>query len=77
MTGEVEHLAAKKDSPNPDKPTFGFIRGEDKVSYFFIPQGMQQTTTRFDALKVGMKVEFTTLDHPKGPRAIEVRVIGD
>ena len=74
MLGTIEHLAAKKDA-DPNKPTFGFIRGDDKTSYFFIPQGMQRTTVRFDALKPGMRVEFTTIEHPKGPRAIEVRVV--
>lgn len=75
MKGTIEHLATRKDSPDPSKPTFGFIRGEDRVSYFFIPNGMESTTVKFDSLKPGMRVGFTPIDHPKGPRAIEVRVL--
>lgn len=74
MYGTVEHLATRKGMEG-ERPTFGFIRGEDGISRFFIPTGLQQTTIRFDEVKVGMRVEFTEIDHPKGPRAIEVRVV--
>lgn len=64
MGGVIEHL----------KETYGFICGDDRKSYFFIPTGLQVYTTKFEELKVGMKVEFTPIAHPKGPRAIEVKV---
>lgn len=72
MRGHIEHLASKNKG---DRPTFGFLMGEDGVSRFFIPTGLQTTTLKFDDLHSGMAVEFTPIDHPKGPRAIEIRVV--
>ena len=68
MNGVVESLHG----------TYGFIRGEDRVSYFFIPTGMQQTQTiTFADVQVGMRARFTHIDHPRGPRAIEVLITGN
>lgn len=64
MLGVIHHM----------KETYGFIKGEDGKSRFFIPTGLQLSTLKFENLKVGMAVEFTHIDHPKGARAIEVRV---
>ncbi len=64
MKGTIETL----------KSNFGFIRGEDGTSYFFIPSGLQLSTMGWDDLKQGMRVNFTDIVHPKGPRAIEVQV---
>jgi len=75
MFGTIEHLACRKGAEG-DRPTFGFIRGDDNISRFFIPTGLQATTIKFDDMKVGMRVEFSEIEHPKGPRAIEVRVVG-
>lgn len=66
MTGTIETL----------KATYAFARGEDRVSYFIIPSGLQVTQrVTFDDLKLGMRVDFIPIMHPKGPRAIEVRVL--
>ena len=72
MRGIIEHLTSR--TPG-ERPTFGFIMGEDRVSYFFIPTAMQRLTRQFDDVQQGMTVEFIGIEHPKGPRAIEVRVI--
>lgn len=54
---------------------YGFIRGDDGVGYFFLPSALQITQLiMFDDLAEGMKVEFESITHPKGPRAIEVLV---
>lgn len=56
--------------------TFGFITGEDGVERFFIPSAMQRTCeTPFDKLTAGMRVQFMPIEAPKGPRAIEIRVL--
>lgn len=55
--------------------TFGFIRGRDGVSRFFLPRDVASMS--FDNLEVGMKVEFAHIDHPKGPRAISVKVLDE
>lgn len=74
--GIIESLNKKRDADSP-KPTFGFIKPEEGgKSIFFIPTSMQQTSpVRFDDLRVGMRVEFTTIDSDRGPRAIEVLVL--
>lgn len=61
---------------------FGFITGDDGCDYFFHKSGLQQTTFAFHELRDGRRtsdpadrVEFTVTEHPKGPRAIEVRVL--
>lgn len=73
MFGVIEGLKAKKKGK---RNTFGFIQGEDMNSYFFIPPGLQRTTIPFEGLKEGFAVEFTPIQHPRGPRAIEIRVLG-
>ena len=66
MVGTVEVL----------NDTYGFIRGEDSVSRFFLPSAMQATPgVTFEQLQVGDQVSFAHIDHPRGPRAIEIRVI--
>jgi cold shock CspA family protein len=61
---------------------FGFIEGDDGCEYFFHKSGLQATTFKFHELCDGKRtkgpadrVAFTVIDHPKGPRAIEVRVL--
>jgi cold shock CspA family protein len=57
------------------RDTYGFIRGEDGVSRFFLPSALQQTIgITFEELQTGMRVEFIHIDHPRGPRAIEILV---
>lgn len=55
---------------------FGFIKGDDDgVDRFFHRSGLEQTTLPFDDLAQNMRVVFTHVDGPKGPRAVEVRVV--
>ncbi len=56
------------------KTTFGFIRGDDGVSRFFIPSYMEDPLA-FDELRVGQRVRFEHADHAKGPRAAAVAVV--
>ena len=62
MTGVIEAIHDK----------FGFIRGRDGVSRFFIPSALDHA--EFGDLAVGMQVEFVHIDHARGSRAIEVTV---
>ena len=55
--------------------SYGFILGEDEVSYFFMPSGLQRSSVQFDDLTAGQAVEsFIAIVHPKGPRAIEIMI---
>jgi cold shock CspA family protein len=65
MTGAIERL----------EEWHGFIRGDDHRTYFFFHNAMQMTSTAFADLQEGQRVQFIPLGHPKGLRAIEVRVI--
>lgn len=66
MVGVIERL----------KPKFGFVRGEDGVQYFFIPSCLRQSERwSFDELVEGCKLEFEPFKHPRGPRAVAVRVL--
>lgn len=55
---------------------FGFIvhaaTGED---YFFHRSALERTGPGWDDLMVSMTVDFTPIEAPKGPRAIEVCVV--
>lgn len=55
---------------------FGFIRGDDGLSRFF---HCRQVDRRFDLLKEGMKVEFTSVEDPRAGdnklRAVDVEVL--
>lgn len=61
MRGVVERLNEK----------FGFIRGEDKRQYFFIPSLMTDPTA-YDDVRVGTGVEFIPAVAEKGLRATDV-----
>jgi CspA family cold shock protein len=52
---------------------FGFISDTDGRELFFHQSGI--VDAQFDALKETSKVEFDVEDSPKGPRAINVRVV--
>ena len=58
-------------------PGYGYLTGDDGIHRFFHRSGLQLTTLAFDQLVPHMRVEFVHIDAPKGPRAIEVRVIPD
>lgn len=53
---------------------YGFIQADDGERLFFNPSGLQLSSVRFEYLKVGDRCRFTSIEHPKGPRAIEVWV---
>jgi len=72
IKGTIKSLPEDRDTG--ERRGFGFIMGEDDVERFFLATALQQfSPTRFDALDVGDPVTFTGIDHPRGPRAIEVR----
>lgn len=52
---------------------FGFISDTDGREVFFHQSGL--VDVKFDSLKEDQGVEFDIEDSPKGPRAINVRVV--
>jgi CspA family cold shock protein len=52
---------------------FGFIRDESGVEYFFHRSSVRGAV--FELLREGQRVDFSTEDSPKGPRAAEVRLL--
>lgn len=52
---------------------FGFISDTDGREVFFHQSGV--TGTKFDALQEEQKVEFDIESSPKGPRAVNIRVV--
>ncbi len=52
---------------------FGFISDTDGRELFFHQSGI--VDAQFDALKEAQKVEFEIEESPKGPRAINVRIV--
>lgn len=65
MTGAIRTL----------KDGFGFIVGDDEVDYFFLASALDRMVgVKFEQLGEGQDVTFMPIEHPRGPRAIEVRV---
>ena len=52
---------------------FGFIRDEGGTEHFFHRSAVRGAV--FELLREGQRVEFSTEDSPKGPRAGEVRLV--
>lgn len=52
---------------------FGFIRDESGIEHFFHRSAVRQAV--FELLREGQRVEFTTEESTKGPRAGDVRLI--
>ncbi len=52
---------------------FGFISDTDGREVFFHQSSL--TDTQFDAVKEEENVEFEIEDSPKGPRAVNVRIV--
>jgi len=52
---------------------FGFIRDEGGIEHFFHRSSVRGAV--FELLREGQRVEFTTEESGKGPRAGEVRLI--
>ena len=64
MTGQIARLDSG----------WGFITADDGERLYFNTSGLQLSSVQFQYLNVGDKCRFTAIDHPKGPRAIEVYV---
>jgi cold shock CspA family protein len=77
MTGQIQGVVVEV-HPEPMGGGWGFIRpvqsGTGIARAYFNASGLQQLTKRFADLQVGDRVDFTPIDHPKGPRAIEILV---
>lgn len=54
---------------------FGFIRDESGTEHFFHRSAVRDSV--FELLREGQRVEFTTEESGKGPRAGGVRLIED
>mgnify|MGYP001615492551 FL=1 len=52
---------------------FGFISDTDGREIFFHQSGL--VDAQFDSLKEEQKVEFEIENSPKGPRAVNVRIV--
>lgn len=52
---------------------FGFINAEDGREIFFHQSGI--TSGNFDSLTEGAEVEFEVEKSPKGPRAINIKIL--
>jgi CspA family cold shock protein len=52
---------------------FGFIRDESGIEHFFHRSAVRGTV--FELLREGQRVEFSSEDSSKGPRAGDVRLI--
>ena len=54
---------------------FGFISDTDGREVFFHQSSLLEV--QFDALKEDQNVEFEVENSPKGPRAIEIRIVAE
>lgn len=71
MTGVIDQLYPSKFESGSG---YGFIKSDDDERLYFNASGMQMSSVQFAYLKVGDACRFTAIDHPEGPRAIEVFV---
>lgn len=71
MTGQMSGVVWRR------YDSYAFIKDDEELrDYFCIPSGLQQTSPEgWEAIQEGAKVVFTGIEHPKGLRAIEVRVV--
>ena len=65
-TGTIKKLVSERG--------FGFIAASDGKEYFFHRSSLE-TSTDFDRLIGGERVEFETEASPKGPQAANVRLV--
>lgn len=72
MTGHIAELTDSEIGPGG----FGFIRSDDPAvgRLYFNSSGLQRSSIQFRQLRVGDPCSFTVIEHPKGPRAVEVLV---
>ncbi len=64
-TGKIKKLVRERG--------FGFISDTDGKEVFFHQSGLVEV--QFDALKEEDNVEFEIEESPKGPRAVNVRIV--
>jgi CspA family cold shock protein len=64
-TGKIKKVASERG--------FGFISDTDGRELFFHKSSV--IDAQFDALRGEEKVEFEVEDSPKGPRAVNVRIV--
>ena len=59
------------------KDTYGFLQAEDGREAFFLPIALVPgpKNVEFAQLKVGQRVRFDTVDHPRGLRAVGVEIV--
>lgn len=53
---------------------FGFIRGDDGVSYFLLADELTGTSWSGETVREGMRAEFEVGATERGPRARDVRL---
>lgn len=55
--------------------TFAFIKTESGERLFFLPSAIQRNSPRqFNDLAAGQRAKCVRIEHPRGPRAIDVKV---
>lgn len=73
MTGTIKSLVTPT---GKDKPTFGFITGDDGADRFFMPAHVApDSSTQWRDLKEGVPVLFEPTMHDKGARANNVKAV--
>jgi cold shock CspA family protein len=70
VTGTIEALHPSQF----ESGGYGFITADDGERLYFNTSGLQLSSIPFESLKLGDRCRFTAIDHPEGPRAIEVFV---
>lgn len=73
-TGTI--MALRSPAGSGQEPTYGFIRDEGGQDVFFHGGSLREGVL-FSQLKVGQRVRFDTVMHPKGVRAIGVEIVVD
>ncbi len=56
---------------------FGFITGDDEEQYFFHAAAVRGGKFDQEEFCEGTRVQFIVMGTPKGPRALNVRALGD
>lgn len=69
----VDRMTGRIVKVYPDRG-FGWIKGDDGIDYFFHRSGLETMGLTFEQLNPPAKVDFTIIEAPKGPRAIEVHI---
>jgi len=73
MNGTIKSLP--QDHTTGERRGYGFIRDDAGGNWFFHKRAIQAFGPAFADLQEGDPVTFTPIEHPKGPRAIEVRIL--